>query len=769
MRDHHAKKVSIVFQFSCEKMKSVIHLKVFMRRLAISLLILTLVVCPSIASPSAFEPRVSDARSAIHRLQTAYPAQRKRALLIGVSSYCRGTDALQCVAGGKYWWDLNSESDVSALESVLKSKFNFDEVRILKTREETTRRNITEVFRSFLIGRTQKGDIAYFHFSGHGAQVPDDEKHGPNLDIGDEIDGLDESLVPSDYISQSNGSNNLRDDEISRLLVELRARGPASVTVTMDSCFSGSNTRGGNSLVRGRGWDGTPPAQTRRSLPSEGPSGLLSAGEARAHGLTILSATRNDQLAFETKDPITHRRMGAFTYALVRSLENADAYSTYRDLISIITEVVTTSHRTQEPQLEGDKDLLLMSGVFVQPPRPYLDTQLRGENIFLSAGGLHGVTEGSLYSLYVPGGAPNKIVPLADAQVETVHLTTAALKLKPPQTSNKPSEFLRGARAIETMHNFGDIRLKVSVHDMLTNEAGREVLAKLRESEIVNIISDDVSGWDLRLCRNNCPDETKVPSEPTIKFTSGFTLQRSDGSVSVRVGDNASTFESLRLTLEREARWRFIKELSRYNDPDVRIKMRLIPVADVEVSSPTGLAFKVRRLPPEVIRSVGEQVVLREGDFIMLEIMNLGTEDVWVSVLDINSEGGINPLWPHPEIPVGLSGENRIPAARQGNPVWTLIPLPFVIEITKPYGLETFKAIATLNKTDFSPLFQAEISDSLQTGEKRGRSELQSALGQALVTAITGRGVRGGVDRGRIMVPPGWGTASVTFMVKPKD
>jgi hypothetical protein len=729
-----------------------------MRPLVIFLLASTLVARGGAVSP----PRAAGSDAA------APP--RKRALLVGVSGYCRGGDSSRCAAGEKYWWDLNTEPDVAAVEQVLRGKFGFDDVRVLKTRGETTRRAIIEAFRSFLVGQTQKGDIAYFHYSGHGAQVPDDDRHGPNPEVGDEIDGLDESLVPSDYVSQEDGSNNIRDDEFSRLFSELKAKGPANITVTMDSCFSGSNTRGGSNLVRGRGWNGPAPAARRATTP-EGPGGLLRGGEARSTGLTVLSATRNDQLAFETEDPATRARMGTFTHALVKALEAADSSTTYRDLIERVTDDVTRRQRNQEPQLEGDRDLLLMSGVPVRPPQPYVETQLQGEKLYLSAGRLQGVTEGSLYSLHPPGGGPGKTEPLAGARVEAVQLARAVLKLDPPPANNRPPESLRGARAFEVMHDFGDLRLKVAVRDLASTPAGREVAERLKSSDMASMISDVAQGWDVRVCRDNCPDETLPPGEPAVKFTGGFTLQRSDGSVVVRALDGVGVVETIRLALEREARWRFIKELESENDPDVRIRIRLVPVADVEINPKTGLASKARKLAPEMARGEGGQLVLREGDFVMLEIMNLGSEDVWVSVLDINGDGAVSPLWPHPDIPVGLSGENKIPGMRGGEPAWTPVPLPFVVGITKPYGWETFKAIATLNKTNFSPLFQAGVSEGIQRGERRGGAESQTALGQALMTAMSGlSGKRGGAgaDPARIVLPPGWGTASVTFMVKPK-
>jgi hypothetical protein len=699
-------------------------------------------------------------------------APRKRALLVGVSSYCRGGDSSQCSAGGRYWWDLNSGPDVAALETVLKDKFGFDEIKVLRIRDETTHASIVNTFRSFLVEKTNKGDIVYFHFSGHGTQVPDDDKHGPNPDKGDEIDGLDEALVPSDYVTQDDNSNNMRDDEISRLLAELKAKGPANVTVTMDSCFSGSNTRGGDSLVRGGRWRGKVPAAPPAARP-DGPGGLLPSGGARSQGFTVLSATRNDQLAFEMEDEGTRKEMGTFTHALTKALEEAGPGTTYRDLIERITDTVTRRRRNQEPQIEGDRDLLLMSGVPVRPPQPYVQTEVRRGKVLLMAGRLQWVTPGSQFAIYALGADPKSSQPLAKAVVESVQTTTSELKITEPVVSDKLLESLNAARAVETVHSFGDLRLKVATQDLQSTAEAREIVERLKVLDLVSPTTRGHESWDVRVCSNNCPNEILPAGEQPARYIGGFTLQRSDGSIIAKVAGGAGAVEGISVALEREARWYFIKGLNSRGDPDVQIKMRLVPVADVEVSPANGLASKVRKLGEEVLLTEGGQIEVFEGDYLMLEIMNLGTTDVWVSVLDINSEGGIGPLWPHPEVPVGLSGENRIPAARDGKPVWTPVPLPFVIRITKPYGWESFKAIATLNKTNFSLLFQPEISEGIQRGKREGRSESQAMLGQILMTGTTGlsrkRGVVVGADPSNVVAPSNWATATVTFLVKPKN
>ena len=114
------------------------------------------------------------ARSNLLRKQLQIKRPRKHALLVGISNYCRG-DGSECGKRKKYWWDLNSEPDVDALKQVLIQKFGFteSEIKVLKTRPETTHESIRKMFKSFLIDQTREGDTVYFHYSGHGGTVPD--------------------------------------------------------------------------------------------------------------------------------------------------------------------------------------------------------------------------------------------------------------------------------------------------------------------------------------------------------------------------------------------------------------------------------------------------------------------------------------------------------------------------------------------------------------------------------------------------------------------
>lgn len=703
---------------------------------------------------------------------------RKRALLVGVSDYCRDPTKQTCGAWKKHWWDLNSGSDVDAIGQALREKFGFQdgEIKVLKTKAETTRANILNAFRSFLVSQTQAGDIVYFHFSGHGGQAPDDARHGPNPNVGDELDGLDEVLIPSDYVTQDDKANDIRDDEIEQLLARLVGR---NVLMTVDSCFSGTITRGGRSLVRGMRWNGPKFVQGRAGGLEDGPGGLIQSGGSAPRNFTVITAARNDQKANETKDPATGKEMGMLSYALVKALSSAGPETTYRDIFERVNDEVSRAHRDQDPQLEGQRDKLLFSGI-ARPPQPYIRVTVDQGKVMLRAGSLQAMTVGSRFSIYPPGADPKGGTPMAQAEIIAVGATSSVLRVTPAPTE-KMLEDLRAARAVETLHSYGDIRLKVLVEDAAKLSLGSDALAGLQAFDLLNTQATAVD-WNIRVCRDRCADEKLPAGREDVKFSGGLTLMREDGSIIKRVADDPEAGEEIARALEGEARWRFVKSLRNETNPGLRVKLRLVPVSDVVVDPNTKLAVSARDLAEEARPSAGGRIELRDGDTVMLEVMNAGTRDVYVSVLDLRNDGVIGPLWPHPRLPASMN-DNKVPARRDahGNPVWQRILCPFVFKIGEPYGPELFKALITEQPSDFSPLFSREEAEGVQRGDNtRGEKEAATPLGQLLLTGTTGRTrgkARGAATRGdkndrlfgaadaaRIGAPlEGWATYEIAF------
>ena len=708
---------------------------------------------------------------------TATP--RKHALLVGVSNYCRG-DGSECGKRKKYWWDLNSEPDTDALKQVLIQKFGFSEseIKVLKTSADTTHESIRKNFKSFLIDQTNEGDIVYFHYSGHGGTVPDDDQHGPNPIVGDEVSGYDQTLIPSDYISRMDPSNDIRDDEIKTWLDELKTKKPGNVTVTMDSCFSGTNTRGGRFLVRGSKWEGAPAAVTKsrgvKPTPADS-SGLLPQGYATSLGYVVIAATRNDQLAGET-DGFNGKPMGLLSYSLAKALMSAGPRSTYRDIFGRIYDEVTRDGHDQNPTIEGDMDKVLMQGTAL-PPQPFINISVDNDEVLLHAGYLQGMTKGSRFDVFAPDTKDfQQATPIASAEIERVNATSSRLKLASPAASaNIDRKQFQNARARESDHKFDDARLRIVFEGLpQPAESSDDLATRIKKLEIVRGDLKQPNDWDIKICRGKCTDEKPSSSGNDENFSGGFTIMRQDGSIIRRVPDEADAFTKISLALKGEARWRFVKNLKN-DDPMVKIEMRLIPVTAEERSSLRvggGRQIQVisKTKDAGTPLEIGALHSLPEGSYYLLEIKNTGYVDAYINVIDLTSDGHIAPLWPNPVIPLGNADENKIPADSE----WHRVPAPFVVSITPPYGPEIFKAIATREPADFSPLLSESSVGSKRGGNDRGAKEEQTMLGQLLKTATSiGMTARGSIEGTQDIASPnanasGWATFEFQFIAAMK-
>lgn len=154
-------------------------------------------------------------------------AKTRRAVVIGLGEQL-----------DKSWGKINGDKDVPLIVSMLKAN-GFRDIATL-TNKKATKAGIVGTFIS-LINRSQKGDIIYIQFSGHGQMMTDLN--------GDENDGLDEAWIPYDaylrYCSKDKGEKHLSDDEIAQYLTRLRSKigSEGVIAVIVDACHSGDSTR----------------------------------------------------------------------------------------------------------------------------------------------------------------------------------------------------------------------------------------------------------------------------------------------------------------------------------------------------------------------------------------------------------------------------------------------------------------------------------------------------------------------------------------------
>lgn len=143
----------------------------------------------------------------------------KRAVMIGINYRGQSGELSGC------------HNDVKNMKEYLMNVHGFEERNITVLMDdgyhrEPTRSNITYAYRD-LVSTSRSGDTVFTHYSGHGGRVRDEN--------GDEDDGYDETLIPVDF--QSAGQ--ITDDELFDSLVKPMAKG-VLMTSLMDCCHSGT-------------------------------------------------------------------------------------------------------------------------------------------------------------------------------------------------------------------------------------------------------------------------------------------------------------------------------------------------------------------------------------------------------------------------------------------------------------------------------------------------------------------------------------------------
>lgn len=264
----------------------------------------------------------------------------KKALLMGINRYrVPGSDLRGCV------------NDVRQMRDVLIELYNFpkDGISVL-TDLDSTKAAMQKALEK-LVAAARSGDVLFVHYSGHGSNVPDKS--------GDEADFRDEILCPTDL----DWKDPLLDDWL-RSLFDTVAEG-VNLTVVMDCCHSGTNTRAIMPL------DSKAPMQrflpcpldllavesgralrgALRSTRKTGPS-QATAPDVKDVDLPeiLITGCRDDQTSADAF--IEGDYHGALTHSLVSTIRRAGGRLTYRDLHARASQLMDKKY-TQTPQLEG--------------------------------------------------------------------------------------------------------------------------------------------------------------------------------------------------------------------------------------------------------------------------------------------------------------------------------------------------------------------------------------------------------------------------------
>jgi len=271
------------------------------------------------------------------------PSGRRRALIIGIN-YTGTRAALRgCVNDAKNMRNL-----------LLRNNYPNDSSHIVMLTDERgtpgnykpTRANIFKAMQ-WLVQGVSEGDVLFFHFSGHGAQVPDRTGH--------EADGLNETILPLDYQRQQ-----ITDDELWGTLVYPLPAG-ARLTALMDCCHSGTgldlpfeykmDTRRNTNRF----------GYANSSYPTNG-QWIEDINPAHSQGDVVLfSGCEDGQTSADTYDQ--RQAGGAMTQSFISAYEE-NPYATYPQFMAAINSALKQRRFKQRPQLTASQPFNVKERVF---------------------------------------------------------------------------------------------------------------------------------------------------------------------------------------------------------------------------------------------------------------------------------------------------------------------------------------------------------------------------------------------------------------------
>ncbi len=630
----------------------------------------------------------------------------KRALLIGIDKYPRLNQLEGCV------------NDVRLMRSILRDNFGFPAENLtLLADGQATRDAILTAFDA-LVEQTGRDDIVVVHYAGHGSQMTDRE--------GDEPDGLDETIMPYDSEGRWGVNRDITDDEIHLRLLGLGEKTPYT-TLVFDSCHSGTITRDAFGVKSRSVEPDTRPASELPPSPiprelwaglrGEGPSGWAHLSDR----YVLIAGCRDEETSFEYRPPegkgeVVH---GAMTYFLCGELSRAIPGASYRDVFERVAAQVNAANPKQHPQMEGRADHEIFGVTDLEPMRFVPIVARAGDAVTLGAGLAQGMTVGSTFSVYPQGTKRTAgVTPLGEIAITGVRAVAAEAEIVAEDRAGVIDET---ARAVESVHAYGDLRLSVQLAAAGGSEAAVERLrGVLAASELLEVVgTGEPASMRAYLLppRAGASADDPVPQLGAVKSPS-WAVVDGNGQLLMPL-KREDALAGVRENLEKVARYR--QSLALEN-----------PDPGSALAGKFSLELRRRKADgtwaPALPEPAGGEVPFDEGEAIAFRITSRHDAPVFVSLLDFGLTGRVQVVFPPKGAKEQLApGTTFSIGTGPGDPPWRLgIPneFPFAADPTGANavdGVETLKLFVTTGEADFSFLEQ----EGVRSGRKGGIPPLE--------------------------------------------
>ncbi|MCP4656706.1 MAG: caspase family protein [bacterium] len=660
---------------------------------------------------------------------------------------------------------LSSDRDVDLMQELLVDRFDFpnNNIRVLNT-EEASQEAILDAVEE-LVGRVGRDDVVVIYYSGHGSRMRD-----PNNQ-----DGMCETIVPydsgraegkdwecalkeerpcnlvwsldevPDWVGscgpregrgprRSEENRDIPDLEINRWVQELNKK-TGHVTLIFDCCHSGSVTRDPDGKVREAVADhrpasemfeggGLPPIFVGPSDP-EGDrirSGWLSV-ERRA---VMVASCRAPEVSWERR----HSAHGLLTYHLHSALRDLGPEATWKDVFERVAPQVSAERPTQHPQVEGEIDLQVFGRKKVRTSSYLPVVVVDRETVELWGGAAHGVSPDSLWTIR-PHGTRNRHggEELVRVRIERVRPVTSRGRREEGAAAG---ELAPGQRAFLLEQTLPPPGLQVAI--AAPDERRGRLVERLRSSQLLAVVEppaveedgeepgpgdgEPLRGEDV-VAHCLAPRDPVGPGDPWpfLGPLREWTWAAVDaaGQLQVRLRtDDDDGVEGLTQDLVKMARFQGLERLSN-PDPESRLRERL----DLRI-----LHRPEPKQSPEPANTDEEDglMVVEEGDKVDFEIENRHDEQVWVSLVELDSDHSITVLMPargHPRFRPGgqlLAPGQVLRLGRDyyglGDGLQQVLPDGFpwckAEDESQVVGVSSFKLLATSVPADFEFLEQED-------------------------------------------------------------
>ncbi len=569
------------------------------------------------------------------------------------------------------WPPIASLNDVPLVKTALeKQGFNSENIKVLT---DANKEQMTSALKD-LIETANTGDIVVVHYSGHGQQILDNNN--------DEIDGLDETLVPINAPARSfripdyKYQYHLRDDEFGHYLNILRQRVGKNghVLVLLDSCYSGSATRGGLNNSRG----GQPPLIIQGSMPEkilmEKGSGYFEENIFRGNPndlgrFIVITATRANERNYETTDA-NGNTFGSLSMGLSQVLNKIEPGETYRSLFSKLQSAMYDCAPYQTPTIEGDIDAEFLGGsenYLLQTPYFNIINIINENQIEIDGGFVHNLTEGTKVGLYKIG-TKSPIESPQNLLYDGIINEIGSFHAKVTCNKNLNLENIKSAWVFVTELGVSAYKLRVNLDglsDRLIGEIERNISTN-------PLIIESQTNFDYKITEKVL---NKSIENPTLIF------KGSDIQFDVDMSD-------LKEKLSGIARVEFLKKI-KIQDHDYPLEVEFIPVILDNNDNET------ERKNIDDYTNNGT-IELPLNTHFKLKIKNKGHSNCYFNIIDIQPDGKINSVMPNNA--KNLTSEDCFVKAGQE------IELTKYFIIARPTGNEIFKVFVTPEPLNLEPI-----------------------------------------------------------------